>query len=108
MFLPIGTDITIMALIMMEVNKMDKEFICRCEEVTRNDIEDAIDGGATTMDEVKRCTRAGMGLCQGRTCRKNVERIVSQKTGVNIKDVKPSNYRQPVRPVKMGAFKEDE
>lgn len=87
---------------------MCDDFICRCEEVTKKEIEDAVDNGATTMDEVKRCTRAGMGLCQGRTCRKSVERIVAQKTGKDIKDVKPSSYRQPVRPVKMGVFKEEE
>lgn len=75
--------------------------ICRCEEVTRKEIEDAISDGATTMDEVKRCTRAGMGLCQGRTCRKQTEKILSEKTGVALKDIKPSNYRQPVRPIKM-------
>jgi NAD(P)H-nitrite reductase large subunit len=80
---------------------MNDVIICRCEEVTRKEIEDAISDGATRMDEVKRCTRAGMGLCQGRTCRKQVERILSEKTGVPLKDIKPSNYRQPVRPIKM-------
>lgn len=80
---------------------MNDVIICRCEEVTRKDIEDAISDGATRMNEVKRCTRAGMGLCQGRTCRKQVEKILSEKTGVALKDIKPSNYRQPVRPIKM-------
>ena len=80
---------------------MNDVIICRCEEVTRKEIEDAISDGATRMDEVKRCTRAGMGLCQGRTCRKQVEKILSEKSGVGLKDIKPSNYRQPVRPIKM-------
>lgn len=90
---------------------MDDVIICRCEEVKRKEIEDAISDGATRMDELKRCTRAGMGLCQGRTCRKQVERILAEKTGTNLKDVKPSNYRQPVRPIKMEVLtgsKEDE
>ncbi|KUO75649.1 MAG: (2Fe-2S)-binding protein [Clostridia bacterium BRH_c25] len=80
---------------------MSDAIICRCEEVTRKEIEDAISDGATGMDEVKRCTRAGMGLCQGRTCRRQVEKILSDKTGKGLKDIKPSNYRQPVRPIKM-------
>ena len=42
--------------------------ICRCQEVTRQEILDAIEQGATTVDGVKRRTRAGMGLCQGKTC----------------------------------------
>ena len=85
---------------------MNDIIICRCEEVTRKEIEDAISDGATRMDEVKRCTRAGMGLCQGRTCRKQVEKILSENTGVGLKDIKPSNYRQPVRPIKMEVLTE--
>lgn len=80
---------------------MSKILICRCEEVTREEIEAAIDDGAESMNEVKRCTRAGMGLCQGRTCRKQVEKILAEKTGKELKDIIPSNYRQPVRPIKM-------
>ena len=34
--------------------------ICRCQEVTRQEILDAIEQGATTVDGVKRRTRAGM------------------------------------------------
>lgn len=85
---------------------MSDIIICRCEEVTRKEIEDAIADGATGMNEVKRCTRAGMGLCQGRTCRKQVEKILSEKTGKGLKDIKPSRYRQPVRPVKMEVLTE--
>lgn len=90
---------------------MNDIFICRCEEVTREEIEEAISDGATRMDELKRCTRAGMGLCQGRTCRKQVEKILSEKTGIGLKDIKPSNYRQPVRPIKievLAEFREEE
>jgi NAD(P)H-nitrite reductase large subunit len=85
---------------------MNDVYICRCEEVTREEIEEAILDGATRMDEVKRCTRAGMGLCQGRTCRRQVEKILSEKTGTGLKDIKPSNYRQPVRPIKMEVLTE--
>ncbi len=83
------------------IREMDKVFVCRCEEVTREEIEEAIEDGAESMNEVKRCTRAGMGLCQGRTCRKQVERILSEKTGRSLKDITPPSYRQPVRPIKM-------
>jgi len=80
---------------------MCDETICRCEEVLRSEIEKAIDDGARTMNELKRFTRAGMGLCQGRTCRRLVERILSEKTGVSLSEIEPSTYRQPVRTVKM-------
>lgn len=79
---------------------MCDEIICRCEEIYRDEIEAAIEDGAVTINEIKRFTRAGMGLCQGRTCRRLVERILSEKTGTPISEIKPSTYRQPVRPVR--------
>lgn len=78
--------------------------ICRCQEVTEQEILDAIADGATTVDGVKRRTRACMGLCQGKTCGRLVERMVAQQTGQNPVDVKPQKSRMPVRPVKIGSF----
>jgi len=82
----------------MEESRSD--YVCRCEEVTREEIEEAIKNGAVTMNEVKRWTRAGMGLCQGKTCFKNAARILSEMTGRSAAEVIPSNVRQPVRPVR--------
>lgn len=81
---------------------MEDEIICRCEEITKKEIIEAIHNGASTVNEIKRWTRAGMGLCQGRTCRRLIERILSEYSGKSLKDITPSTYRQPVRPVKMG------
>jgi NAD(P)H-nitrite reductase large subunit len=80
------------------------EMICRCEEVDRAEIVDAINDGVRTMNELKRFTRAGMGLCQGRTCRRLVERILAEKRALSLDKVIPSTYRQPVRPVKAELF----
>ncbi|HHZ01585.1 MAG TPA: (2Fe-2S)-binding protein [Tissierellia bacterium] len=85
---------------------MCDEIICRCEEIYRNEIEAAIEDGAVTVNEVKRFTRAGMGLCQGRTCRRLVERILSEKTGIPLSEIQPSTYRQPVRPVRSDVIQE--
>jgi NAD(P)H-nitrite reductase large subunit len=78
--------------------------ICRCEEVTQQEIEEAIREGARTVNEVKRRTRAGMGLCQGKTCRRLVERMVAEWTGQMLADVQPSTHRPPVRPVELGVL----
>jgi NAD(P)H-nitrite reductase large subunit len=78
--------------------------ICRCNEVTLKEIEQAIDDGFVTLNEIKRRTRAGMGLCQGRTCGKLVARLIAQRTGKKISDIKSVNRRMPVRPVKMDLF----
>ena len=82
---------------------MENEIIiCRCQEVTRQEILDAIEQGATTVDGVKRRTRAGMGLCQGKTCERLVAKIISQETGIPMEQILPQTKRMPVRPVKIG------
>ncbi len=75
--------------------------ICRCEEVTLAEILKAIQEGARTLDEVKRRTRAGMGLCQGKTCRKLVTQILARQTGQPVGEILPSTFRPPVRPVAL-------
>ncbi len=81
-----------------------KNFVCRCEEVTKEEIEEAIKNGATSLNEIKRWTRAGMGLCQGKICSKNVTRILSKKTGQTPDSLEPSTHRKPVRPVRIEAL----
>lgn len=80
--------------------------VCRCEEVTREELEEAVRSGAVSLNEVKRWTRAGMGLCQGKICAKNVARIVSEVSGRAPEEVLPSRSRQPVRPVRIDVIKE--
>lgn len=45
---------------------MEDIIICRCQEVTEQEIIDAVHEGATTVDGVKRRTRVCMGLCRER------------------------------------------
>lgn len=88
---------------------MDEVFVCRCEEVTREELEAAIKDGAVTMNEVKRWTRAGMGLCQGKTCSKTVMAMLAQKTGKSAAEILPATFRNPVRPMPIGCMtKEDD
>lgn len=84
--------------------KEEEVLICRCQEVTEQEILDAIHDGATTVDGVKRRTRACMGLCQGKTCGRLVQRIVAQETGKDPAEVLPQKSRMPVRPVKISVF----
>ena len=63
--------------------------ICRCESVTEGEIVKAIHGKipATTIDSVKRRTRAGMGRCQGGFCGAKVLEILSRELGVSPLEV---------------------
>lgn len=84
---------------------MDNDvIICRCQEVTRQEIVDAIRDGATTLDGVKRRVRAGMGLCQGKTCERLVMKIIAEETGIPMEEILPQKKRMPVRPVKIGVI----
>jgi glycerol-3-phosphate dehydrogenase len=57
--------------------------VCRCEQVTEADLADACGRGlaVTTVDAVKRRTRAGMGWCQGRFCRPRVAEWLGARLG---------------------------
>ena len=82
---------------------MDRNvIICRCQEVTYGEILDAIADGATTVEGVKKRTRAGMGLCQGKTCQRVVQRIIAEQTGISPDKIVPPTFRPPVRPIRMG------
>ena len=88
------------------MNDTGQEIVCRCEEVCEEEILEAIKKGACTQDAVKKLTRAGTGLCQGRTCRVLIEKILEKhlhlETGARVL----SSYRPPVRPVSLAALSE--
>jgi len=81
--------------------------VCRCEEVTKKEVIDAIEAGARTLDDIKRATRAGMGLCQSKTCYTIIQRIISEQLGVNKNDLRPMKIRIPVRPIRAEVLSED-
>lgn len=82
----------------------DRVVICRCEDVTLQEIRRLIGEGVHTLDEIKRLTRAGMGLCQGRTCRHLILQEVSRLTGVPVEELSLPTFRPPTRPVKLGVI----
>ena len=55
--------------------------VCRCEDVTRNEIDAAINDGACDLNQLKSWTRCGMGPCQGRTCGDVVAALVAARRG---------------------------
>lgn len=88
----------------MEPDK-SKIIVCRCEEITLADIEQAIAQGARTLAAVKVRTNAGMGVCQGMTCRRNIERMLQ---GLEPEGSTPhSPYRFPVRTVSVNDLSAD-
>ncbi|MBO7670019.1 MAG: (2Fe-2S)-binding protein [Firmicutes bacterium] len=80
----------------------DDIIICRCEDMTRQALLDVIAEGYETIDEIKRVTRAGMGPCQGRTCRQLIAGELSRIYGIPMEEVLMPTFRPPVRPISMG------
>jgi bacterioferritin-associated ferredoxin len=82
----------------------DDLVICRCEEITKGDIRAAIQNGMTTLNGIKRVTRAGMGLCQGQTCQRLVTQLLAAELGYSATEIEPTTARAPVRPLPLSAF----
>jgi thioredoxin reductase len=101
----------------------DTTYVCQCEEVTAHEIievrpprylawDDAkrrnsrdlrslLGDGPPNPDQVKRLTRAGMGVCQGRRCREQVAALLALATGEPYGRIPAATYRAPVRPLRL-------
>ncbi|PCK45668.1 FAD/NAD(P)-binding oxidoreductase [Pseudomonas aeruginosa] len=76
--------------------------ICRCEQVTRGDIERALEQGVQDIAGLKMRTRAGMGDCQGRMCIGYCSDRLRRATGRH--DVGWLRPRFPIDPIPFSAF----
>jgi thioredoxin reductase len=96
--------------------------VCQCEAVTRADLLEVsaprylgrpttramarnlstlINDGPVSQDQIKRLTRAGMGVCQGRRCREQVALTLSQAAHITPAEVPLAGFRPPVRPLPL-------
>jgi len=79
-----------------EKNKLFKsdqgygQIICRCEQVSKGEIIDAIhrSAGARTVVGVKHRTRAGAGRCQSGFCQSLVAKILAEELNIPLEEVK--------------------
>ena len=81
-------------------------FACRCEDILVEEIAQALAAGAETVNDVKRRTRAGMGLCQGIYCVPFIAALVAEATGTPLERVAPITARPPLRPIALEALAE--
>lgn len=72
-------------------------YVCRCDEVGAAEIVAAIEAGARTVNDVKRQTRAGMGLCQGAYCAPLIADLLHAHAGIPLAEIGPMTARPPVR-----------
>ncbi len=99
----------------------DDTIICQCEEVTRADLigvqppnylprpapmcarslETLLKDGPVNQDQIKRLTRSGMGVCQGRRCRDQVAMLLALESGQPFGKIPLASHRAPVRPLPL-------
>jgi NAD(P)H-nitrite reductase large subunit len=78
--------------------------VCRCEDISLAYVRKVIEAGCRTIDEIKRITRAGMGPCQGRTCRMLIAQEISRYHNIPLEEVLMPTFRPLVKPIKMDSF----
>lgn len=84
---------------------LDSTTICRCEEVKFGDIRESVcELGAEDSRTAKLFTRAGMGLCQGRVCSRNISEIVAGLRNCTVSDAEriSSSNRPIASPISLG------
>jgi len=76
--------------------------ICRCEELSRAEIEAGIAPGSESIGAVKRQTRSGMGRCQGRYCGPVIAALSAERRGEALSEAGHWAPRPPVKPIRIG------
>jgi NADPH-dependent 2,4-dienoyl-CoA reductase/sulfur reductase-like enzyme len=88
------------------IENISKEtIICRCEDVTRREIEGAIEDGAPDVFALKMWTRAGMGPCQGRVCGPIIANLAARLHDVDEAAIGLNRPHLPLRPVPVQVVK---
>jgi thioredoxin reductase/bacterioferritin-associated ferredoxin len=75
--------------------------VCRCEDVTRGEIDAAACDGAHDVNQLKHFTRCGMGPCQGRMCGDVAAELLALACNVSRETVGHWTGRPPLRPVPL-------
>ena len=88
------------------MSKTESLVVCRCENVTWDEVERAISElKPTSLRQLKLITRWGMGICQGRVCR-------SLMAMAEVPDHAERDFRltvrPPCKPIRMGILKDAE
>ena len=82
------------------MNKKDI-IICRCEDVSLQDLHDCLDEGYHTFEDIKRILRVGMGPCQGNSCGLLVQREIASYLKQPLNKIKTHKVRPLISGVKL-------
>jgi bacterioferritin-associated ferredoxin len=77
---------------------MAKTLVCRCEDVTLHELEEAIQRGHDDIESLKRYTGFGTGWCQGKWCVAACARALAERGGTATLPITP---RPPFHPLRL-------
>ena len=78
-----------------------KILVCRCEDVTLHELDEAIERGHDDIESLKRYTGFGTGWCQGKACLALCAARLAEKRGsVGA----PFTARPPYHPVPLAVL----
>jgi len=77
---------------------VSKTFVCRCEDVTLHELEEAIERGHDDIESLKRYTGFGTGWCQGKGCVALCARLLVERGG---HATVPFTPRPPFHPLRL-------
>lgn len=80
---------------------MSKTLVCRCEDVTLHELEEAIRRGHDDIESLKRYTGFGTGWCQGKGCVALCARMLIERGGNADMPITP---RPPFHPLPLAAL----
>ena len=78
---------------------MSKTLVCRCEDVTLHELEQAIARGHDDIESLKRYTGFGTGWCQGKSCVALCARLLTARGGSATLPITP---RPPLHQMRLG------
>ena len=81
-----------------------KAFLCPCEDVVVEELDEAVHEGFQGAEEIKRVTGTGTGLCQGRYCLPEALLLLSVLEGRSPQELGYITQRPPVWPVYLGGL----
>ncbi len=81
-----------------------KALLCPCEDVVVEELDEAVHEGFRGLEEIKRVTGAGTGLCQGRYCLPETLLLLSLFQGLPPQELGFITQRPPAWPTPVGGL----
>lgn len=84
--------------------RLQKRFICICEDVTEKDLERAVAEGFDEIETLKRYSTVNMGPCQGKVCGQTAIEVCARATGRDPCNIGATTSRPPAAPVELAVL----